>query len=190
MTGRREDGKARDGVGVEFCVFSGGGSGGRQALHRRPKGCEMIKFGIAAIAVMIACGSAQAKELSQVDIVTRHMTAVNNKDIEGAVADYSDDAVMILPGKVVEGKAALRALFLAGFARVPANEGLGMEIERIWLEGKDIVSAPWHKGKTLNGIDKFLLRDGKIVAQAVFLSGEPPMPTNPAGGQETSLPKN
>jgi ketosteroid isomerase-like protein len=138
----------------------------------------MIRFGIAAIAaIIVTAGCAQAKELSQVEIVTRHMNAVNNKDIEGAVADYAEDAVMILPGKVVEGKAALRALFLAGFARVPANEGLGMEIERTWQEGANIVSAPWHKGKTLNGIDKFLLRDGKIVAQAVFLSGEPPMPT-------------
>ena len=32
-------------------------------------------------------------------------------------------------------------------------------------------------GNTLNGIDKFLVRGGKIVAQSVFLSGEPPMPT-------------
>jgi hypothetical protein len=141
----------------------------------------MHKFGIAAIAAsatIMASGCAQTPKLTQVEIVTRHMTAVNNKEIEGAVADYADDAVMILPGKVVEGKAALRALFLAGFARVPPNEGLGMEIERTFQEGKNIVAAPWHKGKTLNGIDKFYLRNGKIIAQAVFLSGEPPMPAN------------
>ena len=140
----------------------------------------MVRFGIAAIAALVGTGTgtgtAQAAELTKIDIVTRHMNAVNNKDIEGAVRDYADDAVMILPGKVVEGKAALRALFLAGFARVPANQGLGMEIERIWQEGREIVAAPWHKGTTLNGIDKFLVRDGKIVAQSVFLSGEPPIP--------------
>jgi hypothetical protein len=143
---------------------------------------EMNKSGIAAIAAiatMLVGGCAQAKELTQVDIVTRHMTAVNNKDIEGAVADYADDAVMILPGKVVEGKDALRALFLAGFARVAPNEGLGMAIERTFQEGKNIVSAPWHKtNEPLNGIDKFYLRDGKIIVQAVFLSGQPPTPAN------------
>jgi ketosteroid isomerase-like protein len=141
----------------------------------------MHKFGIAVIAALatMASGCAHAKDLTQVEIVTRHMTAVNNKDIEGAVADYADDAVMILPGKVVEGKAALRALFLAGFARVPPNEGLGMAIERTFQEGKNIVSAPWHKtNEPLNGIDKFYLRDGKIIVQAVFLSGQPPMPAN------------
>jgi hypothetical protein len=136
----------------------------------------MTRYGIAAMAAMMMAGTAQAAEISQIDIVKRHMEAVNAKDIEGAVADYSDDAVMIQPGKVTEGKAALRALFLNGFSRVPAGARLGMEIERIWQEGENIVSAPWHKGTTLNGIDKFLLRDGKIVVQAVFLSGEPPMP--------------
>ena len=104
----------------------------------------MVRFGIAAIAALVGTGTAQAAELTQIDIVTRHMNAVNSKDIEGAVRDYADDAVMILPGKEVEGKAALRALFLAGFARVPADQGLGMEIERIWQEGKEIVAAPWH----------------------------------------------
>jgi len=139
----------------------------------------MKRLGIAMIAALVASGCAHAKELSQVEIVTRHMNAVNNKDIEGAVADYADDAVMILPGKVVEGKEALRALFLAGFARVSPNEGLGMAIERTFQEGKNIVSAPWHKtNEPLNGIDKFYLRDGKIIAQAVFLSGQPPMPGN------------
>ena len=135
----------------------------------------MIRYGMAAIAILIA-GAAPAAEPSQIDIVTRHMAAVNAKDIEGAMADYADDAVMIMPGKVIEGKPAIRALFLAGVARVPANAGLGMEIERTWQEGRNIVSAPWHKGNTLNGIDKFLVRGGKIVTQAVFLSGEPPMP--------------
>jgi ketosteroid isomerase-like protein len=136
----------------------------------------MTRYGIAVIAAIMTAGTGQAAPPTQIEIVTRHMEAVNAKDIEGAVADYTDDAVMILPGKVVEGKAALRALFLNGFSKVPPGARLGMEIERIWQEGKNIVAAPWHKGTSLNGIDKFLLRDGKIVAQAVFLSGEPPMP--------------
>jgi len=137
---------------------------------------------LAMLAALPALGAqdappAPATALSQIDIVKRHMAAVNDKDIEGAMADYAEDAVMIQPGKVTEGKAAIRALFLAGFARVPADASLGMVIERTWQEGRNVVSAPWHKGTDLNGIDKFLMRDGKIIVQTVFLSGQPPAPT-------------
>ena len=133
-----------------------------------------VKSCLAAIVAVLAVGSAQAAELSPTDIVNRRLAAAARTDIEAIMADYADDAAMIQSGKAVEGEAAIRALFEGFFARRAPGAPSGMQVTRVWQDGH-VGFASWTRGP-VNGTDEFLVRDGKILVQAVFLSGAPPAP--------------
>jgi len=138
----------------------------------------MLKYGVAAIAAVMVIGAAQAAPLSPTEIVNRHVTAAGKGDVDAIMADYADDAVVLQAGQAAQGKAAIRAVFERIFPPRPAGSpppaGPGMTVTRVWEEG-NVGLVTWQLG-AINGTDEFLVRDGKIEVQAVFLSGAPPAP--------------
>lgn len=140
----------------------------------------MIRYGVAAIAALMVAAAAQAADPSPTELVNRHMAAAARGDIDAMMADYADDAVALQAGVASQGKPAIRAVFERLFPKpaagaAPAAGGApAMKITRVWEEG-NVGFVTWQMG-ALSGTDEFLIRNGKIAVQAVFISGGPPAP--------------
>ena len=93
------------------------------------------------------------------DILQRHLDALAAGDLEGLLADYADDAVLIVGAEPVRGKDALRNVF----ARTTANP-LKIEEDVRVVDG-DYAYITWHSDRLSFGTDTFVVRDGKIVCQ-------------------------
>jgi hypothetical protein len=137
----------------------------------------MIKFVTGTFAAILVTGTAQAA-LSPIDVVNRHVASGGN--IDAIMADYADDAIVLQAGKAYQGKAAIRPIYEkmfggrpaapAGTAGTPPAAG-GMKVTKVWQEG-DVGLMTWTAGP-MNATEEFLVQDGKIKVQAIFMSRAP-----------------
>jgi hypothetical protein len=131
----------------------------------------------AAVAVFALAGAASAAALQPTDFVHRHMAAAAKGDLDALVADYADDAVTITAGGATVGKAAIRAQFakmFPGGGKPAAGPGGPMKAIKIWQEGP-VGMVSWESGP-VKGTDAFVIKNGKIQSQSVFMAGPPPGP--------------
>lgn len=143
----------------------------------------MRRTWVAALAAVTAAGAAHAADLTPTDIVNRHIAAAK-VGVDAIMADFADDAVVLQAGRAVQGKAAIRALFARMLAPRPAAPPAAgappsaplaaMKVTRIWQEG-NVGFDTWEMGP-VHATEEFLVRDGKIEVQAVFMNGAPPRP--------------
>ncbi|WP_404713138.1 nuclear transport factor 2 family protein [Sphingomonas sp. MMS24-J13] len=135
----------------------------------------MSRFAAAAFAAIMMAGAAQAADLSPIDIVTRHNAAVAKSDVDAMMADYADGAIVLEAGKTIQGKPAIRALFAGMFPKpAPGAAPTGaaaMTVTRKWAEG-NVGFYTWEMG-AVHGTDEFVVRNGKIEVQSVFIGGGP-----------------
>ena len=101
------------------------------------------------------------------EVFQHHAQVLIAGDLDGIVADYSDDAVFITPAGVRHGKDGVRAGFTQLLADVPnADWAVPTQI----FEG-DVLFIEWTadagKTKVDDGIDTFVFRDGLIRVQTV-----------------------
>lgn len=145
-----------------------------------------------AAASFAAAIAAPALALTPTEIVNRHAAFGGKADVDGMMGDYADDAVVLQAGRAIQGKPAIRALFERMFparpaaaaavtppataAAPPRRPGGGMNVTRVWEEG-DVGFVTWTAGP-VNATEEFLVRDGKIKVQAIFMSGAPPRPAS------------
>jgi hypothetical protein len=142
----------------------------------------MVRFGIAALAALMLLGPAQAADLSPTDIVKRHTSAGGNLD--AIMADYADDAVVLQSGRAIQGKPAIRELFARMFPPRPAGAAPavppaagaappagGMNVSRVWEEG-NVGFMTWSRGP-MNATEEFIVRNGKIQVQVIFMAAAP-----------------
>lgn len=150
----------------------------------------MVKLPLvaAAAAALIMTSAAYAASPTPTEIVQRHTAAGGNLD--KLMEDYADNAVVFQQGRAIQGKAAIRALYAQMFPQRPANAQAaapaapaarpagngGMKVTRVWEEG-DVGFMTWEAGP-VKATEQFLVRDGKIVLQAIFMSGAPARPTS------------
>ena len=142
----------------------------------------MLKIGAGMFVAMALAGTAQAADLSPVDIVNRHAAAAAKGDLDALVGDYAENAVVLQSGRTIQGKAAIRGLYekmmppkkpaAAPAPGAPARPA--MKITRVWQEG-DVGLVTWEMGP-VHATEEFLVRGGKIEAQAVFMNGAPAGP--------------
>jgi ketosteroid isomerase-like protein len=137
----------------------------------------MIRRGIGALAALILVGTAHAATSSPTEIVQRHMAAGAKGDVAGITADYADDAVVLQSGTALQGKPAIHAFFERLFpprpAGTPPPPGPAFTVTKVWQDG-NVGFATWTMGDR-SGTDEFIVVDGKIKVQAVFI-GAPPAP--------------
>lgn len=141
----------------------------------------MMKYFAGAMSVMLLAGTAQAAALTPTKIVNRHIGAKG--DIDMIMADYADDAVVLQAGRAIEGKAEIRKLFERMFPKrpqgadaaaatsKPAAARPAMKVTRVWEEG-NVGFLNWEMGPTKT-TEEFIVRDGKIVVQALFMTTDP-----------------
>ncbi len=101
------------------------------------------------------------------EVFQHHGEALMAEDLEGIVADYSDDAVIITPDGVLRGKDGVRQTFVKLLGDLP---GAKWELPTMLFED-DILFLEWkaasEKVKADDGIDTFVFRDGMIRVQTV-----------------------
>lgn len=143
-----------------------------------------MKYAIGALGALMLAGTAYAAGPSPSEIVQRHVSS--GGDLDKMIGDYADDAVVMQQGRVLQGKDAIRAFYANMFGRRPAGgasappqaKGGGgmpaMTVDKIWEEG-DVGFVKWHMGP-MHATEEFLVRDGKIQVQSVFMQGGPPGP--------------
>jgi ketosteroid isomerase-like protein len=101
------------------------------------------------------------------EVFQHHAEVLIAGDLDGIVADYSDDAVFITPSGVLRGKEGIRAAFTQLLADLPnADWAVPTQI----YEG-DVLFIEWTadaaQTRADDGIDTFIFRDGLIRLQTV-----------------------
>ncbi|OJY68104.1 MAG: hypothetical protein BGP16_14640 [Sphingobium sp. 66-54] len=141
----------------------------------------MLRYVAGAMGALLLAGAAQAAALTPTEIVNRHTGA--GGDIDKIMADYADDAVVLQAGRAVQGKAEIRKLFERMFPKKPEGAAAApagaapaaprpeMKVTRVWEEG-DVGFMTWEMGP-MKTTEEFIVRDGKIQVQALFMSGAP-----------------
>ena len=101
------------------------------------------------------------------EVFQHHAQALGAGDLDGIVADYSDDAVFITPAGVKRGKDGIREAFTGLLADVP---NAAWDLKTQIYEG-DILFLEWAATsaatKVEDGIDTFVFQDGLIRVQTV-----------------------
>lgn len=94
-----------------------------------------------------------------------HLHAFFNKNIDGVVADYAEDAVLIIQTGPLRGIAEIRGFFARFIETLPAGFLAAFRMQKQEFVGEMgyIVwdAAPWVQFAT----DTFVVRDGKIRLQ-------------------------
>ena len=101
------------------------------------------------------------------EVFQHHAEALIAGDLEGIVADYSDDAVFITPDGALHGTDGVRQGFTKLLSDLPSAE---WEVPTTIFEG-DVLFIEWNavssNTRADDGIDTFVFRDGLIRAQTV-----------------------
>ncbi len=101
------------------------------------------------------------------EVFQHHAQALGGGDLEGIVADYTDDAVFISPAGIKRGKDGVREAFTQLLADVP---NANWTLKTTLFEG-DALFLEWaaDAGATRvdDGIDTFVFLDGQIRLQTV-----------------------
>ena len=102
-----------------------------------------------------------------------HATVLMAGDVDGIVADYADDALLITPAGVLRGKDGAREVFTALLGELP---DAAWEVPTQIFED-DILFIEWsavaEKSRVRDGVDTFVFRDGLIRVQTVRYTPEP-----------------
>ncbi len=132
-----------------------------------------MRLAILVAAATLAAAPASAYDFTPEQIIHRHVEAANRGDAAAMAADYAEDAAILEPGRAIHGRAAIQDAFEGVFG-ARAKVKFTVTPTRIWSDG-DTGFIIWEaNGGALKGGDTYLVRHGKIIAQAVFIEPRPP----------------
>jgi ketosteroid isomerase-like protein len=98
----------------------------------------------------------------------RHWQAFRAGDVEGIMADYTEDAVLITPDGTLKGREQIRSLFMQVFANMFPPDSTSLSMTKQVVEG-EMAYILWSGSSAYYNApfctDTFLMREGKIVAQ-------------------------
>jgi ketosteroid isomerase-like protein len=129
-----------------------------------------------------AAAPAETAESDMNAALARHVTAVKAGDVEGVMADYADDATMVLmpgplwPKGALVGKPEVRKFFewLKGPEILPGAQSMTVTTEKIgpntmYFHFTQFPGTP----QEVKGYDIYVFRDGKIAFQTTFVTDAP-----------------
>jgi ketosteroid isomerase-like protein len=107
------------------------------------------------------------------EILQHHGETLGAGDLEGVLADYTDDAVLITPQGTFTGAAGARDAWLQLFGDLP---GAKVDVSSVVVE-RDVVLMKWtassEKGRVEDGVDTMLMSGEGIRAQTVHYTLTP-----------------
>jgi ketosteroid isomerase-like protein len=102
-------------------------------------------------------------------VLNDHLEMFGEQDLDGIVADYADDAVVITNDETYRGTAEIRGLFEEFFREFSADD-VSFSLERQTVED-DVAYIIWEAETPENeyefATDTFVVRDGEIVVQTL-----------------------
>ena len=106
------------------------------------------------------------------DVFAHHGKALDAEDLEDIVADYSDDAILVVQKQVYRGKDGARQVFTQLLSDVPQAK---WELATVFAD--DVLYLEWKATgggrKVEDGIDTFIVQDGMIRVQTVVYTVQP-----------------
>ena len=121
-------------------------------------------------AAALAAAPAFAQDFTPEQIIQRHVDAANRGDTAAMAGDYAEDAEILDQGRAIHGRAAIKAAF-DGIFGPNAKRKFAVTPTRIWSDA-DTGFITWTANDgAVKGSDTYLVRHGKIIAQAVFFMG-------------------
>ena len=108
-------------------------------------------------------------------VVTDHLVALGGRNLDAVMEDYHDDAILITPTDVFKGKEALRAFFgwaLENLLTADVQLTVNKQVAEADL-GYILWEAHSAQLNIPTATDTFLIQDGKISRQTVFLMVNP-----------------
>ena len=112
---------------------------------------------------------------STAEVITHHLTCFASRDIDGLLADYSDDALFFSAAGALRGPGAIRTVFQALF-REFAKPGASVASSARLIEG-DYAYLAWTAETADNSYelasDALVVRDGRIRMQAFTAKTQP-----------------
>ena len=101
------------------------------------------------------------------EILDHHWNTFQANDLDGVMADYTEESVLITPDKTVSGLTELRKHFADVFLLFP-KDSTTLKLDKS-VVNKDVAYIIWSadapKFDITYGTDTFIIRDGKIVRQ-------------------------
>jgi hypothetical protein len=106
------------------------------------------------------------------EIFAHHGQALGSEDLEEIVADYSDDAILVVQKKVYRGKDGARQVFTQLLGDVPQSQ---WDLETFFAEYVLYLELKATGGgrKVEDGVDTFIFSDGMIRVQTVVYTVQP-----------------
>ena len=132
----------------------------------------MKNVSVIAFALMAVSCNPEAKKPSIDEAVTKkvfdhHVQTFQQNDLDGVMADYTEESVLITPGRTFKGLAEIRENFVGAFEALPTN-GTTMTITKSVIH-EDVAYFIWKAvTPTLEfkyATDTFIIVDGKIISQ-------------------------
>lgn len=106
------------------------------------------------------------------EVFAHHGGSLGAEDLEEIVADYADDAILVVQKKVYRGKDGAREVFTQLLSDVPQAS---WELDKTFAD--DVLYLEWKATgggrKVEDGIDTFIFRDGMIRVQTVVYTVQP-----------------
>lgn len=102
------------------------------------------------------------------DVLNQHLKSFREHALEGVLADYSSDAVLFIPGKLLRGPDEIKPFFQTLLSEF-AKPGASFSLRQQCVEG-EYAYILWSAETADNcydaATDTFVVQDGKIVAQS------------------------
>lgn len=106
------------------------------------------------------------------EVFAHHGQSLGAEDLEEIVADYADDAILIVQKQVYRGKDGARQVFTQLLSDVPQAQ---WELDQTFAEG--VLYLEWKATgggrKVEDGIDTFIFEEGMIRVQTVVYTVHP-----------------
>jgi ketosteroid isomerase-like protein len=115
-------------------------------------------------------------EQQSLDTFNRHVASFQRADIDGVISDFADDAILITPEGIFEGKDRIRSVYEAlfnEFGNMAAGDSPGFELEDMHTQG-NLLFITWHAVSRNHeypfGTDTFVIDDNLIRRQTIAYS--------------------
>ena len=106
------------------------------------------------------------------EVFAHHGQSLGAEDLEEIIADYDDDAILVVQRKVYRGKDGAREVFTQLLSDVPQAE---WELDQTFSD--DVLYLEWKATgggrKVDNGVDTFIFKNGMIRVQTVVYTVQP-----------------
>ncbi len=101
------------------------------------------------------------------EVLNHHLKCFGEGDLEGVLADYTEESVVMTPQGTLKGLAAITPMFVGMFAEF-GKPGASFNMQKVLVEG-DYAYILW-SAETADNVyemasDTFVVKGGNIVAQ-------------------------